>query len=155
MYRILTFAELAAPQLYAILALRSKIFVVEQNIAYLDADGYDDKCLHVCRFQDDALIAYTRIVPPGVKFDEPSIGRIVVAKEHRGKDIGSDIILYSAEEIWRRYGDRPIHIEGQSHLQKYYESLGFKALTEPYMLEGLMHVKMAMEPPASRKLHAG
>ncbi len=155
MYAIYSFAELTPALLYSILALRSKIFVVEQNINYQDMDGNDEACLHVCRFESTELIAYARIVPPGVKFEEPSIGRIVVVKEQRSRGLGSELIRHCAEEIWQRYGDWKIVIEGQSHLQKYYESLGFVALTEPFMLEGLMHVKMAMEPPVSRKLHTG
>lgn len=155
MYTIYTFDELSPSQLYAVLALRSAIFVVEQNIVYQDMDGYDDRCLHLCQYESDTLIGYARIVPPGLKYEEPAVGRLVVDQAYRGRKIGGDLLLAGAKEIWKRYGEQTVLIEAQSQLQKYYESLGFTALTEPYMLEGLMHVKMALEPSSVEKLQAG
>lgn len=153
-YRLYSFAQLSTSLLYDILALRSKIFVVEQNIAYLDADGNDQHCLHLCLMEGDRLIGYARIVPPGLKFPEAAIGRIVVDVTCRGKGMGKALMQRAMEETYNAYGDDvPIIVEAQAHLQPFYTSIGYVTYTEPYMLEGLMHVRMRYEesPPVSRK----
>lgn len=147
-YKIFSFSELTNQLLYDILQLRSKIFVLEQNIAYLDIDGNDQKSLHVCLMDGEQLIGYARILPPGTKFPEAAVGRLAVAQEHRGKQLGAKLMLYCVEECYRRFGDVPIVIEAQAQLKSFYESLGYSALTEPYMLEGLMHVKMVHQKEA-------
>lgn len=143
-YLISAFDALDNHLLYAILKLRSEIFVVEQNIVYLDIDGNDQKSLHVCLMEGDTLAGYARILPPGVKFPEAAIGRLVVDKRHRGNKRGAELMLYCINETRARYNHAPIVIEAQAPLQKFYESLGYKAITTPYMLEGLLHVKMAI-----------
>jgi len=148
-YRILTFEALSNRLLYDILALRSKIFVVEQEIAYLDIDGNDQKSLHVCLMHEDLLVGYARILPPGTKFPEAAIGRLVVEQKHRGKQLGAKLMLYCVEETYKRFGDVLIVIEAQAQLKSFYETLGYFALTEPYMLEGLLHVKMQHKRKAS------
>src|SRR3954463_15107092 len=86
------FTELTVTQLYAITQLRERVFVVEQNCVYLDADGADPKCRHLWAEQGGAIVAYLRIVPAGLKFDETSIGRVIVAPEGRGTGLGKELM---------------------------------------------------------------
>lgn len=154
-YQLYAFNELSNRLLYDMLALRSRIFVVEQNIVYLDLDGNDDKCLHLCLFDGDKLIGCARLVPPGLKFPEAAVGRLVLDADYRGKGLGGELMLYAVNETYKAFGDVPIIIEAQAQLQKFYESLGYEALTKPYMLEGLMHVKMRHQkenPPQKRRV---
>lgn len=149
-YRIYSFAELTTQLLYDILALRSKIFVVEQNIVYLDIDRNDQKSLHVCLTDGDTLAGYARILPPGTKFPEAAIGRLVIDQRLRGQQLGAKLMLYCVDQAYERFGSGvSIVIEAQAQLQSFYESLGYQAITPPYMLEGLMHVKMAHKKEAS------
>jgi ElaA protein len=143
------FEKLSNQQLYAILKLRSEIFVVEQNIVYLDPDGYDEKSLHLCLMDGKKLVGYARLLPPGLKFEDAAIGRFVVDKAYRGKKVGTLIFQRAISEIHKAYGPVAITIEGQHYLEKYYTSFGFETLTEPYMLEGIMHVKMRHKKKAS------
>lgn len=141
-YRLYTFDDLDVPLLYAILALREKVFVVEQDAVYTDIDWLDQESLHICLFDDNILAGYTRLVPPGLKFEEASIGRIVLEPEYRGGGRGSELVRLSMEQIQQNFGAVPIRIEAQVHLQKFYEALGFGVASEPYDWGGIPHVKM-------------
>jgi ElaA protein len=143
------FEKLSNHLLYAILKLRSEIFVVEQNIVYLDCDGYDEQSLHLVLMDGEKVIGCARILPPGLKYDDAAIGRFVVDKDYRGKKVGTLIFQRAIDEIHRIHGLVPITIEGQQYLEKYYASLGFETLAEPYMLEGILHVKMRYKKKAS------
>jgi ElaA protein len=141
-YLISAFDELTVPLLYDILALRSEVFVVEQDAVYMDLDGLDAAALHICLFEDDMFIGYARILPPGCKFEEASVGRIVIAASHRGKGLGKELIQRSMMELANAYGPSPVRIEAQQHLQPFYESLGFTRVSDPYDWGGIPHVKM-------------
>ena len=147
-FTLATFEQLSNAALYAILKLRSEIFVVEQNIVYLDPDGYDQKSLHLCLMDGETLAGYARLLPPGLKFDDAAIGRFVVHKDYRNQKLGTRIFTRAMEEIERLYGDAAITIEGQEYLEKYYQSLGFVSISAPYMLEGIMHVKLRYKKKA-------
>lgn len=141
-YHLYAFSDLTVPLLYHILALREKVFVVEQNAVYTDIDGLDAECLHLCLFDGESLVGYTRLVPPGLKFDEASIGRIVLEPAYRGGGRGRDIVQYSMEAVVQHFGAVPIRIEAQVHLKSFYESLGFGVVSEAYDWGGIPHVKM-------------
>ena len=87
-----SFEELTPQELYGILRLRSEVFVVEQDCVYLDADGYDDKCLHLWAQDGDDYVACTRILPRGVYYEEASIDRVIVAKSHRGGIVDKELM---------------------------------------------------------------
>lgn len=141
-YHLLRFNEIDAALLYAILSLREKVFVVEQNAVYTDIDHLDQNSLHLCLFAGSELAGYTRLLPPGVKFAEASIGRIVLEQAHRGGGNGRELVSRSLQAVREHFGPVPIRIEAQQHLQKFYESLGFSVASEAYDWGGIPHLKM-------------
>ena len=141
-YQVLSFDKLSTTLLYDILHLRSEVFVVEQNSAYLDPDGMDNAALHLCMLDDNKLIGYARIFAPGVKFDEASVGRLVIDEKYRGDGLGKKLLEYSMARLCKQFPGAPIRIEAQHHLRKFYESLGFVIISDIYDWGGIPHVKM-------------
>lgn len=138
-WHVRTFAELTTAQLYAIIALRERVFVVEQKCAYLEADGADQVSTHVWAEQaDGAIAAYLRVVPAGVKFDEVAIGRVVTAPEARGTGLGRELMKRGIAAA----GGGPIRIGAQAHLEKFYGELGFARASDVYDEDGIPHVEM-------------
>jgi len=133
-----TFGELTTHELYAITQLRERVFVVEQNCVYLDADGLDLLSRHVWADEAGALRAYLRIVPAGMKFPELSIGRVIIAPEARGTGLGKELMKRGIEAA----GGAPIRLGAQAHLEKFYGDLGFVRASEPYDEDGIMHIEM-------------
>lgn len=126
-------------QLYKILALRQRVFVVEQNCAYLDADGVDPACRHLWAEGDaGAVHAYGRIVPAGIKFAELSIGRVITAPEARGTGLGKELM----QRALAASGNVPIRIGAQAHLEKFYGELGFVRASDVYDEDGIPHIEM-------------
>ena len=101
-----TFDELSNKELYAILRLRSEVFVVEQNCVFQDMDMIDQQCFHLMGYKEDMLVAYTRLVPAGVSYDIPSIGRVVTSPAARGSGIGKQLMEKSIEEAIRLFGKK-------------------------------------------------
>lgn len=129
--------------LYGFLRLRSDIFVVEQNCAYADIDGVDPKCEHLCiRDPEQRLLAYLRLVPPGLKAPQPAIGRLVVSQTARSLGLGRAAMLEGVARCKTRYPGQDIFLSGQQHLEAFYQSLGFVTFTEPYVEDGIQHVNM-------------
>jgi ElaA protein len=137
-----TFAELTTNELYAITQLRERVFIVEQNCVYLDADGVDLLSRHVWADEAGALRAYLRIVPAGVKFPELAIGRVIIAAEARGTGLGKELMKRGIAAA----GGAPIRLSAQAHLQKFYRDLGFVVASEPYDEDGIMHIEMTRTP---------
>ncbi|MBL9014959.1 MAG: GNAT family N-acetyltransferase [Myxococcales bacterium] len=133
------FDELSVHELYAILALRGRVFVVEQNCPYLDPDGYDQASRHVWASDEaGAIHAYLRIVPAGIKFGEVSIGRVITAPEARGTGLGKELMRRGIAAC----GAGPIRIGAQAHLERFYGELGFVRASEPYDEDGIPHLEM-------------
>ena len=128
-------------ELYNILKLRQDIFIVEQNCVYEDIDGLDDVSKHLLLKVGKELAAYSRIVPPKVKFDEISIGRIVVREEFRSTGYGKKIVLESIDRIVEA-GHKSIRIEAQAHLLQFYKNLGFRSAGDTYIVDGIPHLQM-------------
>jgi ElaA protein len=141
-WRCQYFNELSNLELYAILRLRSEVFVVEQNCVFLDMDDKDQQCWHVSGWQNDQLIAYTRLVPPGLAYPEPSIGRVVTSPAIRKLGAGRKLMQYSIEKIFSIYGKQPIKIGAQLYLKNFYESLGFSQSGKKYLEDGIEHIEM-------------
>lgn len=139
------FEELTIQELYAILRLRSEVFVVEQDCVYQDLDGKDEKALHVLGTKNGILMAYTRIFGPGDYFKEASIGRIVVKEPERKYGYGKDIVKASILIIEEHYGVTSIHISAQSYLKRFYNGLGFQEVGTGYLEDGIPHIGMIME----------
>lgn len=137
-----SFSELSIYELYAILQLRSEVFVVEQDCVYQDIDFKDQKALHVFCFKNNQIIAYTRIFKPGDYFKEASIGRVVVKKSERTYGYGHDLIIASIKAIEDNYQTKEITISAQVYLTKFYNSHGFKKVSDEYLEDGIPHIEM-------------
>ena len=140
------FKDLTNEELYEIFHLRIEVFVIEQNCPYQDADGKDLKSFHVQGKQNGKLIAYTRIVPPGVSYMEPSIGRVITSKEARGTGAGKILMTKSIEYLKKEFGNTPIRIGAQAYLQKFYEGFGFVKEGDGYLEDGIPHFIMLLTP---------
>jgi ElaA protein len=136
------FKELTPFELYALLRLRTEVFVVEQNCVFQDMDNKDQECYHVMGWNDEELVACSRIVPPGVIYEYPSIGRIVSSSSVRGKGAGKLLVEKSIEELEKLYGKTIIKIGAQYYLKKFYESFGFIQSSDIYDEDGIDHIKM-------------
>ena len=110
-----SFNELTLGELYLILQLRSEVFVVEQHCYYQDVDGKDEKCYHLMGWNDGILLAYARLIPPGVSYIEQSIGRVVLKKETRKSGTGKLLMQESIARSYKIFGKAPIKIGAQYH----------------------------------------
>jgi ElaA protein len=140
------FKDLGNEELYEILRLRIEVFVIEQNCPYQDADGKDLKSWHLQGRQHGKLIAYTRLVPPGISYEEPSIGRVITSKEARGTGAGKMLMIKSIEYLKKEFGNVPIRIGAQAYLQQFYEGFGFVKEGDGYLEDGIPHFIMLRKP---------
>jgi ElaA protein len=149
--------------LYQALALRSSVFVLEQQCLYLDLDGADAQALIVAGSMQapcgagatghpadnaETVVATARILAPGTRFAEPSIGRVCVSAAHRGLGIGRELVTVSIAAARRHHPGHAVRIAAQSHLAVFYESLGFAADSAPYLEDGIAHVDMLLAAAA-------
>jgi len=137
-----TFDQLTVHELHDILQLRSEVFVVEQDCVYQDIDGKDPEALHVFGTIEGKLLAYTRCFPPGVYFEQASIGRVVVPMDQRQYGYGHEIMRASIDAIKAHYNSEEIKLSAQTHLKRFYESHGFKQVGEGYLEDGIPHIAM-------------
>ena len=137
------FKELTVDETYKILKLRSEVFVVEQNCIYQDLDGKDELAIHLFYKKKNEIIAYTRIFKKGDYYKEnPSIGRVVVSKKERGKEIGKSIMKESILYIKNNYNNKSIELSAQKYLDKFYKELKFYSQGEDYLEDGIPHQRM-------------
>ena len=141
-WTIKSFPELTPSELYDILKLRSEVFVVEQQCIFLDMDDKDQGSRHVQGRLNETLVAACRILPPGLAYEEPSIGRVVGSPRYRGKGAGIALMENAIQETIRLYESLPIKIGAQLYLKRFYESLGFLQCSETYMEDDIPHIKM-------------
>jgi ElaA protein len=137
-----SFNELAPDELYSILQLRNEVFVVEQNCVYQDCDDLDRKSHHFMGWQHNKLVAYTRLIPAGVVYEQLSIGRVVTSPSVRGTKTGKELMQRSIDKIQELYGKNSIKIGAQLYLKRFYESLGFIQCSDTYLEDGIEHIKM-------------
>lgn len=140
------FDELSLAELYSVLQLRSEVFVVEQNCVYQDMDYKDQKSWHLMGKSDNKLVAYTRLIPAGISYSEPSIGRVVTSPSCRKKGIGRELMLRSIEACHQLFGETAIKIGAQRYLENFYSSLGFITCSDEYLEDGIPHVEMIRKP---------
>jgi ElaA protein len=142
-WKITSFDELTPAELYAILQLRTEVFVVEQQCVYQDMDDADQRGLHLMGTGDSGrLQAYTRLFGPGIKYEEASIGRVVTSPLARGKGAGRELMERSIAAVKEHFGAVPIKISAQQYLQKFYQSLGFEQTSDMYLEDGIPHIEM-------------
>lgn len=136
------FESLGVDGVYDMLALRARVFILEQG-PYLDPDGADRHAWHLLG-RDDAgvLLAYLRVLDPGVKFSEPSIGRVVVDASLRGQGVGHELVRAGIERCSALWPLQAIRISAQAHLQRFYGQHGFQTMSDEYLDDGIPHVDM-------------
>lgn len=139
------FSELTTSELYDILRLRAEIFVVEQDCVYNDIDGHDKEAVHQFLIKDDEIVAYTRLLKPGNRFNSYSIGRVVVKESERGTGLGIQMMQEAKTYIRENWKADKIKISAQKYLRKFYEDLGFVIVTEEYLEDGIPHFGMLLE----------
>ena len=139
---IKTFSELDKDELYQILRLRSEVFVVEQDCVYQDIDNKDQIAIHLIYKKEDEIIAYNRIFKKGDYYENPSIGRVVVSKNNRGKDLGKEIMLESMKYISNNIKAEKIELSAQMYLDTFYKDLGFYSKGQEYLEDGIPHQRM-------------
>lgn len=144
-FKIRRFNELSVDELYEALQLRSEVFVVEQNCVYQDLDYKDQKALHVLGIADDKIVAYTRLFGPGDYFKECSIGRVVISQAYRDRKWGHLLMQESIKAVEAHFGKGAITISAQQYLTKFYQSQGFVQQGEPYLEDGIPHIRMRRE----------
>lgn len=137
------FTELTNFELYKIIQLRNEVFVVEQNCAYQDCDNKDLKAYHYMGWQNDKLVAYTRLLDKGISYDDAaSIGRVITAQSIRRQNAGKELMRNSINEIYRLFGKIPIRVSAQLYLKNFYESFSFVQKSEVYLEDGIEHISM-------------
>lgn len=141
-WKVSKFSELTVDELYAILHLRCKVFIIEQDAPYLDTDYKDQIALHLHGYLDNKLIAYCRLFRAGGYFDEASIGRVIVAEEYRRYGYGHTLMKKAIELQKSMLHETKITISAQLYLQKFYESHGFNRTSDVYLEDGLPHIEM-------------
>ncbi len=143
------FGELSTEDLYNILAIRSEVFVVEQDCVYQDLDGKDASCHHLYYTADHAEIAaYARLIPPGVSYASASIGRILVAQKFRQQKLGRNLVAAAIKECHTLWPMHDITIGAQSYLKDFYCSFGFEQVDEEYLEDGIPHIQMQLNRTA-------
>lgn len=137
------FDNLTPRELYLALQLRNEVFVVEQNCVFQDADNKDQASHHLMGWDEEVLVAYSRIIPLGIAYDSfPSIGRVVTSPRMRGTGIGKILMERSIEELQKLFGKTSIKLGAQLYLKKFYESFDFLQSSDVYMEDGIPHIEM-------------
>lgn len=136
------FEELKVEEIYKILKIRTEVFVVEQQCAYQDCDGKDEKSYHLYLQNQGEIAGYLRILPKGVSFNELSIGRVLVNKSYRGKGIAREMMLKALDFIEKELKETEVKISAQVYLIDFYRSLGFKETSKEYLEDNIPHIDM-------------
>jgi len=141
-----SFEELSREDLFVILKVRQAVFVVEQNCPYQDADDLDPVSWHLMGWHEGAtgreLVAYLRVVFPGKKYPEPSIGRVLTTASVRGTGVGKTLTGEAITRIALEYPHMSIRISAQRYLEKFYSEFGFETVSDPYDEDGIPHIEM-------------
>lgn len=143
-------AELTLAELYAILRLRSEVFVVEQDCVFLDLDGKDlqGQTEHLMAWENGALLAYCRLLEPALNDGQAIIGRVITAPAARGTGLGHELMRRAKDEVARLWPGQPVYLGAQARLRGYYAGHGFVPVTEEYIEDGIPHVGMLLREAA-------
>ena len=136
------FNDLNPAELYAILKLRSQVFVVEQNCVYLDCDDKDHQSHHLCGWENNSLVAYSRLMPPGLAYEDASIGRVITSFSIRRTGAGKELMHVAMKKVEELFQSKSITISAQFYLRSFYESLGFLQVSDVYLEDHIDHIKM-------------
>ena len=139
---IKTFDQLTTEELYALIHLREKVFVVEQQCAYLDADGHDIDAVHVWLSDERGIVAYCRVLDRGAAFEDVSLGRVIAV--YRREGLGTQVVRLGIDVARERFRARRIVIEAQTYARKLYENLGFRQTSDEFLEDGIPHIQMTL-----------
>lgn len=140
------FDQLSLTELYHIWDIRDEVFLEEQKCTEKETDFKDLQCYHLMIWDKDILVAYARLLAPGISYPEASIGRIACRMTYRGKKIGKLLLEKSLEFSEELFGNVAIKISAQAHLEKFYSSFGFEKVSDIYLESGIEHIKMLRQP---------
>jgi ElaA protein len=140
------FNELSPAELQNIYMARQQVFSLEQQCVYLDADGYDESSYHLAAWSPAHRVplAYARLVEPGVKYSEPSVGRVITTSAARGTGLGRELVRRVITHASQTYPGRGIRISAQARLEAFYAEAGFAAVGSPYLEDGIPHTEMLL-----------
>ena len=140
------FEELTLQQLHRIYVARQQVFSVEQNCAYLDADGLDESAWHLAAWspQHRVPLAYARLLDPGAKYPEPSMGRVLTTAAARGTGLGRELVRRVIVQAAQAFPGQGMRISAQSRLEAFYREAGFAVVGEPYLEDGIPHTEMLL-----------
>lgn len=136
------FGELTLEELYEILKARVDVFVVEQKCPYPEIDGKDNDAYHIFMRDENGIAAYLRVLKSGVSFDVPALGRIITTR--RGEGLGAAIVREGIKFAAEKLSAAEIKIEAQTYARVFYEKLGFRQCSEPFMDDGIEHIVMRL-----------
>lgn len=140
------YKDLSSDELYSILHLRQKVFILEQDCPYIDADYSDQDAFHLLAYKDNDLIGYLRAFKPGIKYEGSSLGRIVTEINSRGLGVGKMITIEGVNFLKKDYPDYEIVISAQHRLEHFYIDLGFTSRGEVYLEDDIDHIQMYFIP---------
>lgn len=141
-WQLKTFSELTTDELYEVLKMRSEVFVVEQDCPYLDMDDKDQYAYHLTGFYEKKPVAYVRILPPGITYDEASIGRVLTSPDFRKNGAGILLMKEAIRITYKLFPNAGIKIGAQLYLLNFYSNLGFKQTSESYLEDNIPHIEM-------------
>jgi len=141
-WKVKTFSQLSTEELYEILKIRQEVFIVEQACYYLDADGYDERAVHIWAEKDGEIAAYCRIFDQGIKYPEASIGRVLTPPDFRKLGLGKTLVRFAIDAIQSRFRSERIKISAQDYLLKFYSEFGFRDTGNKYLEDDIPHTEM-------------
>ncbi len=146
-WRCCSFSDLSVVELQHIYAVRQAVFIIEQQCIYLDVDGLDEKSWHLAAWArgQDWPLAYARLLPPGLKFAEASIGRVLTSPRFRGSGKGKELIHRAVAASEGLFDGATLRISAQAHLERFYQGFGFVAVGQQYLEDGIAHIEMLRE----------
>lgn len=142
-WKICSYDDLSKQELHQIMILRQKVFVVEQDCPYQDADSKDFNSHHLMGFDENKqIIAYLRIVAPDISYQEVSLGRIVTDIDERGTGLGIELMKTGLQFTESIYGKVDVRISAQTYLVSFYEKFNFVSTGNEYLEDNIPHTEM-------------
>ena len=142
------FQEFNTSELHELLAARIDVFIVEQQCVYQDLDGQDPGAYHLRGLGDQGLAAYLRLLPPGSRYPEPSIGRVFTVAAYRGRQLGRELMSRGIQGCRHYYPGQTLRVSAQAYLLAFYQGLGFVSVGPDYDDDGIPHVDMMLDTTA-------
>ena len=137
-----SFDEISGRELYELLKLRVNVFIVEQDCPYAELDGNDFDAIHITCKDEQGIAGYSRLLPKGVKYESPSIGRVIVRADLRGTGLGHMLMECATQQVLKKWQPSEIFLQAQTHLEAFYKQHGFNTISEPYKDDGIPHIDM-------------